>query len=238
MPGVPAKCRISATGDFYSFMNIGLDGLDIRTVGLLLGGVRGDTGTRGYDDFCPGVFSDEFDIVIPDNIVQALQNYRAGKGNAELKIRVRNQAEMQNHVLEDHGGNSKTPNQVPLEDVHLGYASLWANPTEPPVALIKISAYGRDNAVYSYRWTEDCGPEGATSTVVVNEPPLPDLPPDKVEEGKLHQANIGAIRTRLAQDEAELANAKDRDTRANLQRKIIGDKTDLLAEQDLLTSLE
>ena len=228
LPGVPAKCRISLStsggAGEYADIELGYRGL--------LAGVRtgNPNGPRGP---MPSVLTDEFDLVLPD-IGQAVKDHR----DRTLKIRLRNQAELEDIVVSTNGGSGaspKTPHELPLEDVPL---SLLADHLDQNVVKIAIVEYSRNLAIYTYRWMNDCGPEGAGSTVVANEPPLPDLPPDKIEEGRLHQANIGAIRGHLAEDEAELAKAKDDKTRAALEWRILKEKSDLMAEQDLLASLE
>jgi hypothetical protein len=228
LPGVPAKCRISLStaggAGEYADLQMGYRGL--------LAGVRtgNPNGPRGP---MPSVLSDEFDLVVPD-LRQAVKDHK----DRTLKIRLRNQAELEDIVVSTNGGSGsspKTPHEVPLEDAPLG---VLGDNLDQNVVKIAVVEYSRNLAVYTYKWTDDCGPEGASSTVVANEPPLPDLPPDKVEEGRMHQANIASIRGHLAEDEAELAKARDPRTRASLEWRILTEKSDLVAEQDLLASLE
>ena len=112
-----------------------------------------------------------------------------------------------------------------------------ATQSSPPRSRSASSATAGSTPPTPTAGPRTAGRPGAGSSVVADELPLPDLPPDKVEAGKLHQANIGSIRSRIAEDEAALAREKNPKNRAFLQFRLITERSDLQDEQDKLDSL-
>jgi hypothetical protein len=64
------------------------------------------------------------------------------------------------------------------------------------------------------------------------------LPEDKARAVETHRNNIRIIEAHLAADERELALARDDKTRAALEWRILNGRSDLVAEQDLISSIE
>ena len=107
------------------------------------------------------VRSDEFSLVIPD--------ITRGGEKTITKTRFRS-AEIKKTTYYDGGfiGTKKTPSELPIEDVETERQS-WMNrdansrPSGYADVSIVVGQYSRALAVYTYRWTEDCGPAVADS---------------------------------------------------------------------------
>ncbi len=65
-----------------------------------------------------------------------------------------------------------------------------------------------------------------------------ELPQDKARAVETHRNNIRIIEAHIAADERELALARDDKTRAALEWRILNGRSDLVAEQDLISSIE
>lgn len=96
---------------------------------------------------------------------------------------------------------------------------------------------GSHGTIY-YEYTSGSAEPATTDPAEAPEPPLPNLPPDKTKDLELHETNIRVIKQHLAKDEAELAKETDDRRRKELEWRILQDKSDLAAEQDLIASIE
>ncbi|MEI6669426.1 MAG: tetratricopeptide repeat protein [Acidobacteriota bacterium] len=247
LPGVPAKFAISGrttNSGQKAGIHIGYQWTDFgdrhahRPVHLC--GVRQNTGWQDPNRLEPDVVADSFDLVIPD-VSQYISAYLGNRARPKITLQVRDQNEMDAIVLvhEDSRSTTKTPSELPLQSFEYDYLTWTAQgPDQKPVPSLRIVvASNLVYAVYTYRWVDDVGAEG-TDEAIPADPPLPDLPPDKAEEFRFHRANIAIIQRTLAKDEADLAATTDDKGRAILEWRILQDKSELVAEQDLIASIE
>ena len=155
VPGKPAKIFIEAlpSGGFpYSWGYISLSGPDQANGPLA--GVR--VTQNKYSG--PDVLRDEFDLVLPD-ISHAPEDFKAGKGDSETIIRMRNRNTMTHIVNFGPDPSTKTPAEVLVEELRIPLKK-WLRDSKNTMVLrdLQLVVYYSDSrwpvARYTYRSSE------------------------------------------------------------------------------------
>lgn len=154
VPGEPARVRLVGGGNSFT-------GYAVFKVNSWFNWDRMLVAIRSASREDSEVRSDEFNLVIPD-ITQ-------GGEKTVSKTRFRS-AEIKKTTSYDGGfiGSKKTPHELPLEEVEKERQA-WMNrdansrPSGYADVCIVVGQYSSPLAVYTYRWTEDCGPAVADS---------------------------------------------------------------------------